>query len=225
MKKITFTQTPLLIFASLSILGLSACNGTPITTADIAKPSSKSKHSYRTSTTTKQVKNTAKKMTEQKTNAIKQEVVQQAEITPSPAPAPSSIPAWRRPASYTMTRGSHDAIFLAAKNNNMKMLKQMIADGTEVEHRNFNGETALHVAASLGNLGMVQYLIGKGADVNAETTKKWLPIHHAVRFERINVVNFLIAKGATLNAPTSDGLTALDFAKTAKNPAIKALAK
>ena len=224
MKKIMLIQTPSLIFASLSLLGLSACNGTPVATTETVKPST-SKHSYSTTTAKKQMEKKIVQQTTETVEKAKTVVKQQVSAAPSPEPAPSAIPAWRRPASHTMTRGSHDAIFLAAKNNNMKMLKQMIDSGTEVEHRNFNGETALHVAASLGNLDMVKYLIGKGADVNAETSKKWLPIHHAVRFERVNVINYLVARGASLNSPTSDGLTALDFAKTAKNPVVKALAK
>ena len=137
---------------------------------------------------------------------------------------PANLPAWRRPASYTETRGSGDAIFAAAKNRNMRMLQQILASGVNVEHRNFNGETALHIAASLGNLQMVRFLISKGANVNSRTGKQWLPIHHATRFSHPPVANYLISRGASLWAKTSDGLSAIDFAKKSKNPQILAIA-
>ncbi len=137
---------------------------------------------------------------------------------------PANLPAWRRPASHTETRGSGDAIFAAAKNRNMRMLQQILESGVSVEHRNFNGETALHIASSLGNLQMVRYLISKGANVNSRTGKQWLPIHHATRFSHPQVANYLISRGASLWAKTSDGLSAIDFAKKSKNPQIRAIA-
>ena len=138
---------------------------------------------------------------------------------------PASLPAWRRPASHTETRGSGDAIFAAAKNKNMALLQQILASGVDVDHRNFNGETALHIAASLGNLPMVQYLISQGANVNGRTGKQWLPIHHAMRFGHPLVANYLISRKASVWAKTSDGLSAIDFAKASKNPHIQGIAR
>ncbi|HFC92761.1 MAG TPA: ankyrin repeat domain-containing protein [Leucothrix mucor] len=137
----------------------------------------------------------------------------------------SSIPAWRRPASPTMTRSSDDALFGAAKTRNMSLLRQLIGEGANVNHQNFNGETALHIAASLGNLQMVQYLISQGANVNAKTGTSWMPIHHAMRFGYPRVAQLLISHKASLSGKTIDGFTALDFAKKSKNPQIQSLAK
>ena len=139
-------------------------------------------------------------------------------------PLTAELPAWRRPASPTLTRGSDDAIFAATKKNNMELLKQLLNNGTPVDHRNFNGETSLHMAASLGNLQMVKYLLSQGANINDPTSKNWLPIHHAIRFDRLEVAQYLIANGASLSAKNSDGLTALDFAKASKDAQVQALA-
>ena len=137
----------------------------------------------------------------------------------------SSIPAWRRPAGHTMTRSADDALFGAAKSRNLTLLKQLVAEGANVNHQNFNGETALHIAASLGNLQMVQYLIGRGANLHARTGTQWMPIHHALRFNHIRVANYLISRKASLTQKTIDGFTPLDFAKKSKNPHIQAIAK
>ena len=142
------------------------------------------------------------------------------------APTPSNvIPAWRRAAGHTMTRGSKDAIFPAAKDGNLTLLKELLAEGTAVDHRNFNGETVLHVAASRGNLIMVKYLVGKGANINAITGKQWQPIHHAMRFEHSSVANYLISKKASLLTKTSDGLTALELSKSSKKSGIQHIIK
>ncbi|MCK5813377.1 MAG: ankyrin repeat domain-containing protein [Cocleimonas sp.] len=166
---------------------------------------------------------------------IQRQVVKQPVARPAPTPvrapvAPrrvdlSSIPAWRRPAGYTMTRSADDALFGAAKSRNLNLLKQLVAEGANVNHQNFNGETALHIAASLGNLQMIQYLIGRGANLHARTGTQWMPIHHAIRFNHVRVANYLISRKASLTQKTIDGFTPLDFAKKSKNPHIQAIAR
>ncbi len=148
-----------------------------------------------------------------------------ARVTPPRSPNLSSIPAWRKPAGHTMTRSADDALFGAAKSRNMKLLRELIAEGANVNHKNFNGETALHIAASLGNLQMVQYLVSQGANIHVRTGTQWMPIHHAMRFDRPRVANYLIAHKASLHHKTIDGFTALDFAKKSKNPHIQAIAR
>ena len=137
----------------------------------------------------------------------------------------SSLPAWRKPASPTLTRSFDDALLKAAKNRNINLLRKLIADGADVNYQNFNGETTLHIAASIGNIQMVQYLISQGANMNARTGTQWMPIHHAMRFGHANVANYLISRNASLRQKTIDGFTALDFAKKSKNPQIQAIAR
>jgi hypothetical protein len=73
-------------------------------------------------------------------------------VTPevkSKPPIVPTIPAWRKAASHTLTRGAKDAIFPAAKNGDLPKLKKLIAGGIEVNYRNFNGETVLHIVSPL----------------------------------------------------------------------------
>ncbi|MCK5810617.1 MAG: ankyrin repeat domain-containing protein [Cocleimonas sp.] len=165
---------------------------------------------------------------------VQKRVVQKRSVTPRTIAPPvrptrrtdlSSIPAWRRPASPTMTRSSDDALFGAAKSRNLNLLKQLVGEGANVNHQNFNGETTLHIAASLGNMQMVQYLLSQGANVNAKTGTLWMPIHHAMRFGHAQVANLLISRKASLNGQTVDGFTALDFASKSKNPQIQSIAR
>lgn len=136
-----------------------------------------------------------------------------------------SAPAWRRSASHTVTNNDNDALLHAAKTRNLHLLKQLIAEGANVHHKNFDGESSLHIAASLGNIQMVQYLLTQRANVNARTRKNWLPIHHAVRFNHPIVANYLIKQRASLWMRNSDGFTALDFAVRSNNARVNAIAR
>jgi ankyrin repeat protein len=49
----------------------------------------------------------------------------------------------------------------------LEMVKLLIANGADVDQKNFRGATALMGAATDGPVSVVSYLIEKGADVNA----------------------------------------------------------
>jgi len=189
------------IFLSFCFISLTACNNNPTVKNETNTP------------LVKKVKNV---------NPIDKAPLKSSAVQKTSTPS-SSIPAWRRPASHTMTRGSDDAIFYAAKKHDMTRIKEILASGTNVDHRNFNGETVLHIAASQGDLGLVKYLVSQGASINAPTAKMWLPIHHAIRFDHPSVAKYLISHKASLSAKTSDGMSALDLAKASKNPQIHAI--
>lgn len=141
------------------------------------------------------------------------------------AAAKKAQPAWRRSASHTLTRGAKDAVFPAAKKGNLTLVKELLAEGVDVNYQNFNGETILHIAVARGHFAMVQYLLRKGANVNAVTGKSWQPIHHAMRFEHAQIANYLLANNASLTTKTSDGLTALEMGKLSKKGAIQRIVK
>jgi ankyrin repeat protein len=50
---------------------------------------------------------------------------------------------------------------------NLEMVKLLIANGTDVNQKNFRGATALMAAAIDGAPSVVRYLLEQGADVNA----------------------------------------------------------
>lgn len=136
----------------------------------------------------------------------------------------SSTPAWRRSAGNAV-RHSDDAVLHAAKTRNLHLLKQLVSEGANIHHKNFDGESSLHIAASLGNIQMVQYLLSQRANVNARTSKNWLPIHHAIRFNHPVVANYLIANRASIWLRNSDGFTPIDFAARSNNTHLNAIAR
>ena len=107
-----------------------------------------------------------------------------------------------------------DELFEAATYGNVKLIARLLQQGVDVNSANNERETPLHMAAANGRYTSVIYLINHGANIHARTIKNWLPIHHATRFRKANIANYLIKKGASPYAKTSDGLSAIDMART-----------
>ena len=114
----------------------------------------------------------------------------------------------------------------AAKDGNIKAIKQHIAAGTDVNAKGQlklgqviilivgqKGEsTPLHWAAYGGHKEITELFIAKGADVNAESENGVTPLHMTVVYDHKEVAELLIANGADVNAKMDDGRTPLDFA-------------
>ncbi|CAH9098794.1 unnamed protein product [Cuscuta europaea] len=65
---------------------------------------------------------------------------------------------------------------IAAEENNMDLLKEIVQWGGDVTHpKANNGSTALHIAVCEGNLEMVKYLVNQGADIDKPEENGWTP--------------------------------------------------
>ena len=104
------------------------------------------------------------------------------------------------------------ALLKAAEDGNIEAVKQAIADGADVNAKNY-GMTPLHIAAQTGHKEVSELLIIKGADVNAKDRDDGSPLHHAAFWGRKEVVELLIDKGANVNAKDDIYGTPLDLAE------------
>ena len=100
----------------------------------------------------------------------------------------------------------------AAKNGDIKNVKELLAKGADVGTKNKNGETALHFAAWDGHVDVVKVLIEKGADVDAKDNDGKTALHWAALRGNVEVARVLIEKGADVGAKNEDGKTALHYA-------------
>lgn len=127
-------------------------------------------------------------------------------------PAPAYLPPVQLPEKVAIS-GS-DSLFGAATHGNVNLIGKLLRQGVNINAANSERETALHMAAANGRYSAVIYLINHGANLHFRTIKNWLPIHHATRFRHANIANYLIQKGSSPHARTSDGLSAIDMARS-----------
>jgi uncharacterized protein len=92
-------------------------------------------------------------------------------------------------------------LFRAASGGNKKDAKLLLAAGTNVNAREYEGETPLMYAAQAGRTEMVLFLLGRGADINAVSNNGETALVRAVGYPA--TVKVLLEKGADveLGAP------------------------
>jgi uncharacterized protein len=118
-------------------------------------------------------------------------------VAASPPPAPSNAP-----------------VADAAMRGDRVALKQLVAQGADVNVAQGDGMTALHWAAMRGDLDAMAMLISAGARVDAATRNgNYLPLHFAARNGKSAALSALLAAGADPKAvTTTGGATALHLA-------------
>ena len=76
---------------------------------------------------------------------------------------------------------SNMSIYEAAKKGNIKLVKQHLAAGTDVNAKDDRGWTPLFEAVINGHKEIVELLIANGADVNAKNKTKFIFIKNQAR--------------------------------------------
>ena len=130
------------------------------------------------------------------------------------------------------------ALLKAAQVGNIEAVKQHLADGADVNAKDFAGATALHNAVRVkvgettaankdvaAQKEIIELLIAAGADVNAKDFAGATALHNAVRVKvgettaankdvaaQKEIIELLIAAGADVNAKNEDGMTPLHCA-------------
>lgn len=101
-------------------------------------------------------------------------------------------------------------MILALRENAMKVFTLLLnANGTEIDQRANNGDTALMIAAYKGNREAVQALLAKGANVNRSG---WTPLHYAAAAGDNEIVQMLMDKRADLDAKSPNNTTPIMMA-------------
>ena len=105
------------------------------------------------------------------------------------------------------------ALFYAARQNDIKAIQALLAEGADVNARDDNGHTALIVAADYkASKEVIQALLAEGADVNARDDDGNTPLHRAALNGHTQTIQDLLAEGANINAANTKGNTPLQIA-------------
>jgi serine/threonine-protein phosphatase 6 regulatory ankyrin repeat subunit B len=98
---------------------------------------------------------------------------------------------------------NEQTIEMAINSNNLEKVKELIAQGADVNVRDSRGNTPLIQAIIQRKLLFVEILVSGGADVNAKDEDGQTPLHLAVLAGRKDIVELLIAKGADVNVKSN----------------------
>lgn len=97
-------------------------------------------------------------------------------------------------------------LLLAASKGDLSKIRELLAQGADVNSKDFQGETPLHKAK---NLETVEALLSHAAAVDDRNNYGFTPLIRAASLARSTVVQALIGKGAAINAKNKYGNTAL----------------
>jgi ankyrin repeat protein len=106
----------------------------------------------------------------------------------------------------------------AALGNDMKLMERL-NKGSNINSKNYNGQTALIEAALNGKIDTVNLLIKKGADLNQRGKNARTALMWACMADRIQMVQSLLAHGADVNVKDRNNQNALMLAAGKGNAA------
>lgn len=115
---------------------------------------------------------------------------------------------------YALARDINVELINAARAGNVTEVRDLIAEGADINAKNAAGKTVLMVAANLGNARIVDILLSEGADVNAKDNLESTALIAAAYKGNLHILKALLAQGADVNAESKNGVTALSTAKT-----------
>lgn len=110
--------------------------------------------------------------------------------------------------SSALAQPLHDA----TREGDLDEVKRLLAAGTNINTKNYHGDTPLHSMTYVGSPAMAELLIENGADVNAENNNGDTPLHYAVLNGNEPVADVLTANGANVNAKNKHGQTPASLA-------------
>jgi ankyrin repeat protein len=93
----------------------------------------------------------------------------------------------------------------------LNFIKKLLSLGIEINHRDSDGETALHVAVSGYENNFVSLLLEHGAGINIQDNQGNTPLLTALKQEEKNLATLLIKAGADINLADKQGITPLGY--------------
>jgi len=105
------------------------------------------------------------------------------------------------------------SIHQATVSGNIERVKELLANGNDINFKNRQGWTPLHAAVWNQKQDIAKLLIEKGADVNVKDTSSRTALQFAADTGQKEIVELLIAKKAEINTMSVRGENALSLAK------------
>ncbi|OGF58597.1 MAG: hypothetical protein A2Y62_07945 [Candidatus Fischerbacteria bacterium RBG_13_37_8] len=110
--------------------------------------------------------------------------------------------------------------YLAALDDDLKTVRELIGRGIDINKKTVVGQTALHYANMNGHADVIGELIKAGADVHAGLgidRPGWSPIFYAASYGNADAVQALIKAGADVNIVDIEGKSPIFYAAESGN--------
>jgi ankyrin repeat protein len=147
------------------------------------------------------------------TDVYAENLPQSIEPIPAKAKQIELVQAIKKNVQQPKTKQNLNAqLLIAAQNGNLKEVRSLISQATDVNVRDEYGWTPLLWAAMNGHTDIVRVLLVSGANPNTRNKYGWTPLMWAAGQGYGEIVRSLIASGARLNAQDRNGWTAIMWA-------------
>lgn len=121
-------------------------------------------------------------------------------------------------------RSATSSLEQAASEGRAETIKNLIAQGGDINARNMRGQSPLHLAVKQGNSDVVQILLESGAEVDVvETDSGCTSLHYAASLGHVDLCESLVRYGANPDAQTARLETPLHLAVSRGHPEVVAL--
>jgi V8-like Glu-specific endopeptidase len=111
---------------------------------------------------------------------------------------------------YTASKGRLE--FIAAKKNNLKALKMIMAKSKQKNMKDANGRNLIFYAINNGNNDMLVYLLRLGTSPNTADKYNDTPLHWALKNDKSEIAKTLVDRGASVKVKNGQGDTPLHIA-------------
>ena len=98
-----------------------------------------------------------------------------------------------------------EALFKAVAEGNLVQVKDLLAQGVEINARDKGKQTPILVAAQHKHYELVEYLAKEGADINAQCNKNLNPFLYGCISDDLRLVKLMVGLGADLTRLTRFG--------------------
>ena len=99
----------------------------------------------------------------------------------------------------------------AAWAGNLDRVRELLAQGHDVNERSEDDETALHIAVKGSEIELVRYLVEQGADLEATNRSSGTPLVYSICKAEIEIFAILVSSGADVSVRHIDRNTVLHW--------------
>jgi ankyrin repeat protein len=115
------------------------------------------------------------------------------------------------------------ALHQAARSGQIQTVRQLVAEGADVDAADASGRSPLYVAGEAGHSDVVQLLLAAGAGVASADSRGRTPLHAAAMERRLEVMQQLLEAGANVHAGDKHGWTPLHAAACRQHDLVQLL--